>query len=324
MELTITLFIIAYIYIIYKMKKGLHMLQQNLYNMNNRYLKWVFKNIKTVLGYIDIFAVLFLLVALVRMKHFYLIIAFFIYLIASFKVRKQNIDDDKVTKKPLVLTARVKRLLGTTTIIYLIPLIVYIINNDLEFLSLFILSLMIYLNYFVIYICNIINKPVEKCVYLHFYNKATKKLKEMKNLKVIGITGSYGKTSSKNILNDILSSRFISLATPKNLNTEYGLMITINNHLDKFNEIFIAEMGAYKKGEIKTLCDMVKPKYGILTTIGTAHLETFGSEENIQKTKFELIESLPSDGACVLNGDDKKQLSYKIKREGNNPSLTLH
>jgi UDP-N-acetylmuramoyl-tripeptide--D-alanyl-D-alanine ligase len=142
-----------------------------------------------------------------------------------------------------------------------------------------------------------------------------KKLKNMSNLKVIGITGSYGKTSSKNILNDILSVKYNTLPTPRNLNTPYGLMITINNHMSKFDEIFIAEMGAYKVGEIKQLCDFVHPKYGILTRIGTAHLELFGSQENIQKGKFELIESLPSDGIGVLNGDDPLQLNYKLKNK---------
>jgi len=142
-----------------------------------------------------------------------------------------------------------------------------------------------------------------------------KKLKSMSNLKVVGITGSYGKTSSKNILNNILSIKYNSLPTPRNLNTPYGLMITINNHLDKFDEIFIAEMGAYKIGEIQQLCDLVHPKYGILTRIGTAHLELFGSQENIQKGKFELIESLPSDGVAVLNRDDELQVNYKLKNK---------
>ena len=74
-------------------------------------------------------------------------------------------------------------------------------------------------------------------------------------------------------------------------------------------------MGAYKIGEIKELCDLVKPKYGILTKIGTAHIEIFGSQENIQKGKFELIESLPHDGIGVLNGDDELQLNYKLKND---------
>ena len=74
-------------------------------------------------------------------------------------------------------------------------------------------------------------------------------------------------------------------------------------------------MGAFKCGEIKELCDLVKPKYGILTKVGTAHLESFGSQENIQKGKFELIESLPSDGIGILNGDDELQVSYKLKND---------
>ena len=91
--------------------------------------------------------------------------------------------------------------------------------------------------------------------------------------------------------------------------------MTVNNHMDKFTDIFIAEMGAYVKGEIAGLCKLVKPKYGILTTIGTAHLESFGSEENIIKGKFELIESLPAYGFGVLNGDDQKQVNYKLKNK---------
>ena len=103
------------------------------------------------------------------------------------------------------------------------------------------------------------------------------------------------------------------MKTPHNYNTQYGLIITINNYLDKFNDIFIAEMGAFKMGRIKLLCDLVKPKYGIITSIGTAHLDTFGSRENVQKGKFELIESLPSDGVGILNMDDPYQVNYKLK-----------
>ena len=135
----------------------------------------------------------------------------------------------------------------------------------------------------------------------------------MANLKIIGITGSYGKTSCKNILADVLNVKFNALPTPKSLNTFNGLMITINNKLSKFDDIFIAEMGAYVKGEIHRLCELVTPKYGIITSIGNAHLETFGSEKNIQHGKMELIEFLPKDGIGVLNKDDPKQTSYKIK-----------
>ena len=224
---------------------------------------------------------------------------------------KIRIDTDQ-NKKPLVVTKRIKRLLVTISILYLIPLIFAYYNIDSEELfwkGILIEGIMIYLNAFVVLIANIINFPVEKMVYYHYKRKAINKLKNMNNLKVVGITGSYGKTSSKNILSDILNVKYNALATPKNLNTYYGLMMTINNNLDKFTDIFIAEMGAYVRGEIKGLCNFVKPKYGILTTIGTAHLESFGSEENIISAKFELIESLPKDGIAVLNGDDPKQVN---------------
>jgi UDP-N-acetylmuramoyl-tripeptide--D-alanyl-D-alanine ligase len=176
-----------------------------------------------------------------------------------------------------------------------------------------IMGIMSYLNYFIILFDNVINRPVEAYVNVYFRNKAIDKLNSMNNMDVIGITGSYGKTSTKNIVYDILNVKYNVFKTPENYNTPYGLMISINNFLDKYNDYFIAEMGACKRGDIKEMCDLVHPKYGILTKIGIAHLETFGSEENIQKTKFELIESLPEDGIGVLNGDDPKQVDYILK-----------
>ena len=183
-------------------------------------------------------------------------------------------------------------------------------RNDIALVALTVLSTF---SFYTTFLSLIINTPIEKLIYKHFENMAKNKLSSMKNLKVIGITGSYGKTSCKNILNDILSIKFNTLSTPKSLNTFNGLMITINNQLDKFDDVFIAEMGAYVRGEINGLCDLVNPKYGIITSIGTAHLKTFGSEENIQKGKMELIEHLPSDGVGVLNRDDEKQANYNIK-----------
>ena len=302
--------------VLFQSKGSLHMLQQNLYNENNRYLKWVWKNSKIFIN-VEILVISLIIYILYINDNFtnivYVLIAL-IYLLEIIVIRKRLASSQE--KKPLVITSRVKRLIFTTTVLYLIPVLVILFNNynnELVFKMLLVLSVMIYFNYFVVYISNIINKPYEKGVYYKFLYQAKKKLRSMPNLKVVGITGSYGKTSSKNILADILNYKYNTLPTPKNFNTPNGLMITINNHMDKFNEIFIAEMGAYKKGEIKELCDFVHPKYGILTKIGTAHLESFGSEKNIQEGKFELIESLPEDGIGVLNGDDPKQVKYKLK-----------
>ena len=305
----------------FKFKKSLHMLQQNLYNENNRYIKWMIKNNKIFFD-LDLSI---LLISLVGSFVFYDIeylsfIGLWSIIVISFilgVVWNRRIRNDQ-NKKPLVYTKRIKRLIFTSSLFYLVPVVLLFMNidnNKFCWLMVFVFTILIYLNYIIVYIANIINKPIEKLVFLSFRRKAKNKLKSMNKLKVIGITGSYGKTSSKNILSDILNIKYNALASPKNLNTPNGLMITINNHLDKFTDVFIAEMGAYVRGEIKELCDLVEPKYGILTRIGTAHLESFGSEENIIKGKFELIESLPEDGFAVLNGDDPKQVGYKLQNK---------
>lgn len=307
--------------VIIQSKKSLHMLQQNLYNENNRYLKWVAKNVKS---FFNILLVAILLTAVglfvcYDLNHILVVLDTLLTLCFIFECYRFSkvLEKDQV-KKPLVITKRVKRLIFTTSILYLIPILILFYQiKDMQtvWLMLLILVVMSYLNQFVVLVANMINFPYERGVYYYYMNKAKKTLKSSTNLKVVGITGSYGKTSSKNILADILNIKYNALPTPRNLNTPNGLMITINNHLDKFTEIFIAEMGAYVRGEIKDLCDLVHPKYGILTTIGTAHLESFGSEENIQKAKFELIESLPHDGVAVLNGDDKKQVEYQLQNQ---------
>ncbi len=309
--------IIGFLYLMIKNKKALHMLQQNLYNENNRYLKWMQKNKKEAIFCYDYVNMFLLLIALIVKNTVFtnclLVLTSVIYIILMITLLGDYQREKKQMKHDLVITARVKRLIVTISILMLIPTLFVCFTNINDLLFAFVIALLISLSYLVVLVANLINRPVEKCVYFYYLSKANKKLKAMNHLKIIGITGSYGKTSSKNILSDILNIKYNALATPRNLNTNYGLMITINNYLSKFDDIFIAEMGAYKKGEIKSLCNMVHPQYGILTTIGTAHLETFGSEKNIQEGKFELIESLPEDGIGVLNKDDPKQVSYKLK-----------
>ena len=320
MLILVFIFLITLIYAnIYKSKRHLHMIQQNLYNENNRYIKWIIKNSKQFIG-IDMFNILICISSILFLYeqdfilNILLVIISLVFILIGLSWKKQIKNDQN--KKKLVITARVKRLIFTTSVLYLIPVVfigLNLDNNKIMWLMILILNIMTYLNCFIVFIAMLINMPIEKCVYLYYKTKAQRKLKSMTNLKIIGITGSYGKTSSKNILSDILNIKYNALPTPKNLNTFNGLIMTVNNHMDKFNDIFIAEMGAYVRGEIKRLCKLIKPKYGILTRIGTAHLESFGSQENIQKGKFELIESLPSDGFGVLNGDDPLQVSYKLK-----------
>jgi len=299
------------IFSIYKTKKSFHMLQQNYYDLDLRYFKWILSNIRKITFENDL---LFVLLVLTIFFNSAIVIGTFIVLYGIIFITYKH--KKVIDKKPLVITPRIKRLSFTMFLIYFIVIIPFIVNFSYDNLVYFyvLIGLVTYLNYFVVMVANVINTPVEKCVYLYYKNKATKKLKIM-NIPVVGITGSYGKTSSKNIINDILNIKLNSVATPKSFNTPYGIIKTINNNLDKFTDIFIAEMGAFKIGEIKQNCKIVKPKYGIITSIGEAHLESFGSRENIMKGKFELVESLPSDGIAVLNGDDEYQLKYKIKND---------
>ena len=311
------LFFVMLVYIMNTSTKSIHMLQQNLYNENNRYLKWIFKNLRISFVNMNLYGILFSSFLFFSISEtldiLFILILISVYLVSLFIDKEKRKGDQN--KKPLVVTKRVKRLIFTISVIYLLPVIFAFVNLDFRNAVIFILSILLSFNFFIVFLANVINYPVERMVYHYYERKAKSKLKSMTNLKVVGVTGSYGKTSSKNILNDILNIKFNSLATPKSLNTFNGLMITVNNKLSKFDDVFIAEMGAYVKGEINGLCKLVNPKYGIITSIGTAHLETFGSEKNIIDGKMELIEYLPSDGVGVLNKDDVKQREYKIKNK---------
>ena len=303
-------------YVIYKARKSMHMLQQNWYNDGNRYFKWILDNITRVFITYDLLFIFFVLFKYVKFNASVIIFSIFyiiVYFLYKSKIKKEQ------SKKPLVITARIKRLYVTMLILYLIGIspMLFLFNENSVYGYYTYIGLIAYLNPFIVMVANIINKPVEKLVYLHYKRQAKTKLYSMKDIKKIGITGSYGKTSTKNFLNDILSVKYNSFATPKSFNTMYGLINAINNYMDKFSEVFIAEMGAFKIGEIKEKAEFVKPKYAILTTIGTAHLESFKTHENIQKAKFELIDSLPSDGLAILNKDDEYQTSYKIKSKCN-------
>ncbi len=135
--------------------------------------------------------------------------------------------------------------------------------------------------------------------------RAKAKMARFPNLKIIGITGSYGKSTTKEILAEILSKKYKVLKTPANINTAIGIAQLILSEMNETYEIFVVEMGAYKIGEIKEICDMVSPKIGIITAINEQHLALFGKIENTIRAKFELIDSLPQDGLAILNIGDK-------------------
>ena len=209
-------------------------------------------------------------------------------------------------KTPLKYTKRIKRLLcvyifivaGVTFIVEYVgykyfPLISF---GLIGIVPLF-LPLCVLLAYFITW-------PMEKLIANIYIKRSMKKLCEFDKLKVIGITGSYGKTSVKNILSTILAEKYKVCPSPASYNTPLGLAKTILSNLKHDDEIFIAEMGAKQVGDIKELCQMVNPDIGIITGLGNQHFLTFGSMENIIKTKCELIEYVGrNNGKVYINTD---------------------
>ena len=129
-------------------------------------------------------------------------------------------------------------------------------------------------------------------------------LKRYPKLVVIGVTGSYGKTSVKTFLGQILGTKFRVVTTPKHVNTEIGVARFILAQPWREAEIFVVEMGAYREGEIKKIAQMVRPTIGILTAINNQHAALFGGIEKIQQAKYELLRALPKNGLAVVNSDN--------------------
>ncbi len=152
---------------------------------------------------------------------------------------------------------------------------------------------------------NVLLIPVEAAFRRMFINRARRALQEA-NPVVIGITGSYGKTSTKTYLAHILNGRYHAYPTPKSYNTLMGVCLAINNDIaGKHNiDYFICEMGAYVPGEIRQICDLVHPSISMVVEVGPQHLERFGSLENIAIAKYEIIKALPPDGVGVFNADN--------------------
>ncbi|MBI5183108.1 MAG: UDP-N-acetylmuramoyl-tripeptide--D-alanyl-D-alanine ligase [Nitrospinae bacterium] len=209
----------------------------------------------------------------------------------------------KSPKKRLVFTARATRLL-IVTLLLLSLMTYYLINLFTPILFLPAIFMIGVCAPLLLLLSNIVIYPLERTINNIYIRSAQKRLQEY-NPKVIAITGSYGKTSTKDILAHILSTRYKVLKTPGSFNTPMGICKVIRGELRPEHEIFIVEMGAREEGNIKELCDLVRPEIGVITAIEHQHLEMFKTIENIKKTKYELIDSLPPNGIAVFNNDNE-------------------
>lgn len=295
--------VVAIVNIYVELKRDLMMLQQNSYR-NERYMKWLRVSGDTtsgirLCGYAALlFSISTIGIEIVSMAFIAMISVFNGYKLITARY-----------KKPLVMTARAKRIFVVSLFISiatigLVPFFAKGVNPcRLAALLTFAALGVFLLSHVVLLLANIILKPVESHINKGYRKDAERILASMPNLKIIGITGSYGKTSTKHYLYRILSEQFDTCMTPGSYNTTLGVIRTIREYLKPYNEVFIVEMGAKQRGDIQEIAEMVHPTIGIVTAVGEQHLESFKTIENVANTKFELIDALPGDGIAVINDD---------------------
>ncbi|MDR1730666.1 MAG: UDP-N-acetylmuramoyl-tripeptide--D-alanyl-D-alanine ligase [Synergistaceae bacterium] len=232
-------------------------------------------------------------------------------------------------KKPLVYTNRVKRLLTTHAVLlsalaFLPPSFANAGGDGAaSFLAVWglWLAFLHMLTPFFILLANIVNSPLEKWINNRYVDDARRLLRDHPKLLVLGVTGSYGKTSTKFFLHKLLSMKYNVLMTPENYNTTLGVVRAVRENLKPWHEIFICEMGARNVGDIKEICDLVKPAHGVITSIGPQHLESFRSLENVVRTKFELADALPEGGAAFLNLNNACIRAERNRRADSGPKM---
>ncbi|MBL6785727.1 MAG: UDP-N-acetylmuramoyl-tripeptide--D-alanyl-D-alanine ligase [Rickettsiales bacterium] len=278
-----------------------HFFQQEEYD-NTRFLKLIFHKLR----YIDRkFTLVTILVFASTIWFKQDLIFAIIYLCFILYIAFNQFNPLRNGKKPLVITKRLRLIMIVCLVINIVAGLALISQFQLNLHYLFYILLIQALPICLV-IANFILTPVEKLVQKQFYNEAKSILSKF-NPKVIAITGSYGKTSTKYILNHILASNVKTLATPGSVNTVMGIVRIIREQLKPEHKYFIVEMGAYGIGSIDRLCRLVSPLHGIITAIGVAHLERYKKTENVAKAKFELSNYVAnSNGFLVLNNDQIK------------------
>ncbi len=308
------------------MRYNMHMFQLNVY-MNGEQKAWIRRNFRLqwILAFAMGLGLVRMLVVPAGSGVLTWISDILCWLTLTTIILVYRIMKEMHQKKKLVFTPRVRRMVATIIIVSVILLILAFIipfrtaaipadftgyaemikvNAGFSAVSgmlVFLVGSQLWMNM----LARTINQPVEKAVNNHYINDAKRILRSVPDLTIIGVTGSYGKTSVKFFLQTLLQQKYSTLVTPESYNTPMGVVITIRKFLKPSHQIFVCEMGARYVGEIKEICDLVHPQHGIITSIGPQHLDTFGSLENIKKTKFELADALPDGGMLFLNGDNE-------------------
>jgi UDP-N-acetylmuramoyl-tripeptide--D-alanyl-D-alanine ligase len=213
-------------------------------------------------------------------------------------------------KKPLVMTGRAWRILVAATALSIIAilaasaaahlaggapldLIVFVLVTGIVFVA----------APRILLLADVLLAPAQTAINARYLSAARRNLDEASPL-VVAITGSFGKTSTKFAVAGLIGPRAEVLVTPGSYNTPLGVCRTINEHMERSHRYFVVEIGAYREGDVEELCRFVRPRIGVLTAVGPAHLERFGSLDAIRRAKYEIVTSLPPDGIAVMNVDD--------------------
>ncbi len=296
---------------IFGITRHFQMFQQNSY-YPSRYLKWLKNNYS---GGLLANALVYFLVSVLYFFELYIVGAVIALFVMFYNI-KTAVDVQKHSVKSLAFTGRVKRLYFTTILIFtaLILLFIYITKPTFAVRAFVSVALLLsYITPILVFILWCILLPLEWLINRYYIRDAKKVLEAMPNLKVIGVTGSYGKTTTKFILTRILSEKFNTVCTPHSFNTPMGIVRTIRSDLMPQTEIFVCEMGAKEVGNIKEDCDIASPHYGIITSVGPQHLETFKSIENVFSTKFELADAVKENGGITFVNGDSKEIIDRIE-----------
>lgn len=297
-------------------KHALQMFQQNRYELY-RYSKWLFDRKNYRFRNALIYSAIVLPVGIFLRGYAPILCLLITAAYAIFQLRKEQ---DRHYIKELALTARVKRQIAVLSVLLL--LFFYACIRIFPTFITGILSLA--MPYLMIYPMAVLTAPMEEAIKKRYENEARSILGQMDRLLKIGITGSYGKTSTKNIINDIISDDRYTLITPASYNTPMGITRTVREQLKPIHEVFVCEMGADKVSDITYLMDFVRPKYGVVTSIGPQHLATFGSLDKIIHEKMQEAELLPEDGVAFLNIDNEYIANYQLKNHCKVVTVGVH
>lgn len=202
-------------------------------------------------------------------------IFFFVFYMGMFYLWNKKLD------RPVVLTSRVKRFLAILLILTFIQEALCLAGNGCEFFAVFVPLLLAYG----------ISTLMEKIFFISFKHQGKKRLQTIEDLKIVAITASYGKTSIKNYLHQVLKKKFITYKTPRSVNTIAGIVLDVNRDLPARTEVYIAEAGARAKGDIEEITTFLEPQYCVIGSVGEQHIEYFKTLDNIIHTKMEILKS---------------------------------